>query len=641
MDNRYIRHSFGFFIGVFLLILTYSCASIGNPNGGPYDESPPKYVTSIPLPNQTNYKGQKIEILFDELIQLDKPSENVIVTPPQRELPIIRSAGKKISVELKDTLLENTTYTIDFTNSVADNNEKNIFENFSFAFSTGESIDTLEIAGTLLNAENLEPMAGITIGLHSNLADSAFRTVPFLRTTRTNDRGQFTIRNVAEGTYRIYALNDLNRDYLFDQPGEDIAFLDSLVVPSFEFATRQDTIWKDSLTVDSIVTVNYTHFLPDDIELRLFKEKFERQYLLKPERPSENLFTLRFNSALDTFPIPTPIPMNFVPEQEDWFFVQETEGGKAVNYWLKDSSVWKRDTLLVQITYPKSDSLNVLRPQVDTVQFLMRHRPSTKKKKKKDDEPEPIDFLGMQVDAPSSMDLFDTVSVVFSEPVLELDKKYFSLQQKVDTLWQPVEFDFFPDSLNSLGFFINRPWKYGEEYLLEVDSAVIYSIYGKWNDKLQNEFKIKKKEEYGDLYVSIQGVDTTAFVELLNGSDQPVRKVPVKNGGALFMNLKPDKYYIRLTIDLNGNGVWDTGNYAEKRQPEMVYYLPKQFDIKANWQIEEEEPWDIHSKPFTKQKPLEITKNKPKDVTKKKRDYKNEGRQSSSGSSGRSMGLPF
>ncbi|RHO67461.1 MULTISPECIES: Ig-like domain-containing protein [unclassified Parabacteroides] len=637
MDNKYIRNSFRLLYGMLLLVVIYSCANIGSPNGGPYDEDPPKFVSSTPVPNQVNYKGKKIEILFDELIQIDKPSENVIITPPQMELPIIRSAGKKAVIELKDTLKENTTYTIDFTNSIADNNEKNVYENFSFAFSTGDVIDTLEVSGVLLNAENLEPMPGITIGLHSNLEDSAFVKLPFDRTSRTNDKGQFTIRNIAPGTYHIFALNDVNRDYKFDQPGEDIAFLDSVIVPTFELTSRQDTAWKDSLTIDTIRTVGYTRFMPDNIELRLFKEKFERQYMVKPERPDEKYFTLRFNSKLDT--VPVPVPINFTPEDSAWYFVQQTEGGLAVNYWLADSTVWKQDTLQVQVSYPKSDSLNILRPQTDTVQVVMRRRPAEKKKKKKD-EPEPIDFLGMQVNASGSMNLFDTISVTFSEPVLDINEDMFFLDQKVDTVWNAVDFEFFPDTTNSLNFFIKRPWKYGEEYRIEVDSAAITSLYGKWNNFFTSEFKIKKEDEYGHFYLNIVGVDTTAFVELLSSGDAPVRKAKVKDGGVLFMDLKPDKYYARIIIDTNDNGVWDTGNYAEKRQPEKVYYSPKMYEIMQNWQVEE--TWNVTSTPLAKQKPLEITKNKPKEVTKKKRNYKDESQQSSSrNNSGGNMGMPF
>ncbi|MCD7849117.1 MAG: Ig-like domain-containing protein [Parabacteroides sp.] len=619
MDTKYIRNSFRLLYGMLLLVVIYSCANIGSPNGGPYDEDPPRFVSSTPVPNQINYKGKKIEILFDELIQIDKPSENVIITPPQMELPIIRSAGKKAVIELKDTLKENTTYAIDFTNSIADNNEKNVFENFLFAFSTGDVIDTLEVSGVLLNAENLEPMPGITIGLHSNLEDSAFVKLPFDRTSRTNDKGQFTIRNIAPGAYHIFALNDVNRDYKFDQPGEDIAFLDSVIVPTFELTSRQDTAWKDSLTIDTIRTVGYTRFMPDNIELRLFKEKFERQYMVKPKRPDEKYFTLRFNSKLDT--VPVPVPVNFTPEDSAWYFVQQTEGGLAVNYWLADSTVWKQDTLQVQVSYPKSDSLNILRPQTDTVQLVMRRRPAEKKKKKKD-EPEPIDFLGMQVSASGSMNLYDTISVTFTEPVLGIDKDMSFLDQKVDTVWNAVDYEFFPDTTNSLNFFIKRPWKYGEEYRIEVDSAAITSLYGKWNNFFTSEFKIKKEDEYGHLYLNIVGVDTTAFVELLSTGDAPVRKAKVKDGGVLFMDLRPDKYYARIVLDTNDNGVWDTGNYAEKRQPETVYYSPKMYEVMQNWQVEE--TWNVTSTPLAKQKPLEITKNKPKEVTKKKRNYKDE-----------------
>ena len=359
--------------------------------------------------------------------------------------------------------------------------------------------------------------------------------------------------------------------------------------------------------------------------------------MVKPERPDEKYFTLRFNAKLDT--VPVPVPLNFTPEDSIWYFVQQTEGGAAVNYWFTDSTVWKQDTLQVQVSYPKSDSLNILRPQTDTVQLVLRRRPAEKKKKKKD-EPDPIVFLGMQIDAPASMDLFDTISVTFNEPVSEVNKEMFFLDQKVDTIWNTVDFDFFPDSTNSLNYFIKRPWKYGEEYRIEVDSAAIHSLYGKWNAFFTGEFKIKKEDEYGHLYLNINGVDTTAFVELLNSGDAPVRKAKVKNGGVLFMDLKPDKYYARIVIDTNDNGVWDTGNYAEKRQPEEVYYSPKMYEVMQNWQVEE--TWDVNSTPLAKQKPLEITKNKPKEATKKKRNYKDESQQSSSrNSSGGNIGMPF
>lgn len=630
MEDKYIRNSFQFFIGIFVSVFLYSCANIASPNGGPYDEKPPKFISSIPLKNQINYQGKKVEIVFDELIQIDKPLENVIITPPQMEQPIVRAMGKKAVVKLLDSLKENTTYTIDFTSSIADNNEKNVLENFSIAFSTGETIDTMEVSGIVLNAENLEPMPGITIGIHSNLEDSAFTKIPFLRTSRTNDRGQFTIRNMAPGKYRIYALEDIMRSYKYSQPGQQIAFCDSLIVPSLELTTRQDTTWKDSLTIDTIKTVPYTHYYPDNIELRLFKEKVVKQYMLKPDRSDQKILTLRFNAPIDS--IPDPKPLNFTPTDSCWYYIQSMDEGKTLNYWLLDSLIWQQDTLEVAVDYLKSDSLNILRPKRDTVTFTFRRRPVEKKKKKKA-EVEPISFLAISINPAGSVNLYDTMSVTFSEPVLDLTKEHFYLDQKVDTLWNEVDFEFFPDSVNSLKYYIKRPWKYGEEYRLEIDSARIHSAYGKWNDFLSTEFKIRKEDEYGHLYINIIGLDSTAtYVELLNTSDSPVRKAKVKNGGVLFMDLHPDKYYARLVKDVNENGRWDTGKYEEKRQPETVYYYPKFFKIMQNWQVEE--TWDLTLTPLKKQKPMDITKNKPKVLTKKKRDYRNDGRKSSRKSSG-------
>ena len=634
MRNRYLSKSWPLWVMAIASLMLYACANMASPNGGPYDEVPPKFISSTPAPGQLNYKGKKVEILFDELVQVDKPTENVIVTPPQMSQPVIRANGKRVVVALEDTLKENTTYTIDFTNSIADNNEKNVLQNFSFAFSTGPTIDTLQISGILLDAATLEPMSGITVGVHTNLADSAFTTTPFVRTSRTNERGQFTIRNMAPGTYRIYALEDVMRSYAYTQPGQQIAYSDSLIVPSFELTTRQDTTWKDSLTIDTIMTVPYTHFFPDNIELRLFKEKVERQYMLRPERNDEKILTLRFNAPVEQYP--EPVPVNFEPEG-DWYFVQAEEEGRTIKYWLTDSLVWQQDTLQIAVDYLKSDSLNVLRPQTDTVSLSMRRRPqATQKKSKKADRPMPIEFLGLSASPTGTMEMTDTLSLTFAEPIAQLDSSLLRLEQLVDSVWTPVDFRFFPDSTNALRYFLLRPWNYAEEYQLSIDSATIYSVYGRWNNTLKNAFKVKKEDDYGHLYINVIGVDTTAFVELLNNSDLPVRKAKVKDGGALFMDLKPDKYYARLTIDLNGNGRWDTGNYAEKRQPEQVFYCPKLFQVMQNWQVEE--TWDVTAVPLQQQKPMEITKNKPKEITKKKRDYRNEGRSSSSSSRGSGMG---
>ncbi|MDR0796718.1 MAG: Ig-like domain-containing protein [Tannerella sp.] len=612
-----------------------SCANMASPNGGPYDERPPILLRSTPRMNQTNFTGKRIEIIFDELVQIEQPSENVIITPPQKNLPEIRTAGKKIIVELKDTLKPDVTYTIDFTSSIVDNNEKNSVENFSFAFSTGEVIDSLEVSGIVLDASNLEPMAGILVGLHQDLADSAFTTTPFLRTSKTNEKGLFTIRNVSEGTYRIYALNDINRDYLFDQPGEAIAFLDTLIIPGFEPAIRNDTIRKDSLTVDTVHVVGYTRFTPDDIVLRLFKENFQRQYMLRPERSQRHLFTLKFNAPPDSLPIIELL--NNQDSRDDWTITQIPDDPAIVNYWIKDSIISNKDTLHLSVTYFRTDSLLQLQLQTDTVPLIARRQQAVPQRRSRNNEPPPIDFLTMNVSASGLVEVFDTISITFPEPVLDITKDFFQLEIKQDTLWNPVEFDFRQDSVNVLRYYIERNWKYDESYRLNVDSAQIYSIYGKWNNTLQAAFQMKSKDTYGNFYLNIEGISEPAFVELLNASDAPVRKAIVKDGGVLFLNLKPDKYYVRLIVDVNENGIWDTGNYAKKIYPEEVYYSPVFYEMRANW--DSQETWNVLSAPLSKQKPMDITKNKPKDVTRPRRDYKTEGQSQQSRSSSGMGGL--
>lgn len=612
-----------------------ACANIAGPNGGPYDEKPPRFVSSTPPPLQTNYTGRRVEIVFDELIQVEKPSQNVVIAPPQKELPSIQIIGRKIRVELKDTLRPNTTYTIDFGNSIADNNEKNPIGHFSFAFSTGDVIDSLEVAGVLLNAENLEPMPNIVVGLHANPADTAFTRLPFDRTSKTDDRGRFTIRNIATGTYRIYALADANRDYRFDQPGEAIAFLDSTVTPTFRFATRQDTTWKDSVTVDTIRTVDYTHFLPDNVVLRLFKETAQRQYMLRPSRDRADLFTLHFNAPLDT--LPTVTLLDDAPRRSaPWFLTQTMAGRTAVRYWITDSAVWQRDTVHLRVDYLKSDSTNTLQPQTDTIHLAWR-KPRARRKSKDGGNKLERRPLVFQSNASGVVEVTDTVSFLFEEPMANLRREDFRLEQQVDTTWTAVDFTLEQDSLDLLKYNLRHAWTYGTNYRVAVDSARLRSLYGRTNDAYESTFSIRKREEYGHLYINIEGIDTTAFAELLNASDEPLRRVRVKHGGVLFANLKPDTYYARLTVDTNANDRWDTGDYATHRQPEAVYYSPKAYAIRANWEIEE--TWEPTALPLDQQKPIAITKNKPKDETPKKRNYKDEGR--STGDRNRSGGFPF
>lgn len=613
-----------------LMIVVYSCASMGNPDGGPYDEEPPKFVRSTPKPFAINSKEKKVTIEFDEFIKLEKAAEKVVVSPPQLEQPEIKASGRKVVVGLVDSLRPNTTYTIDFADAIVDNNEGNPLGNYAFTFSTGTTIDTMEVSGTVLSASDLEPVKNIQVGLHSDLSDSAFMKKPFDRVSRTDSRGHFSIRGIAPGKYRIYALMDGNQNYLFDSKTEMIAFSDSIIIPAMEDAMRQDTIWKDSLTIDTIKSVGYTRFLPDDIILRAFKEENDRQYLTRSERDKENHFVLTFSARADT--LPTLKGLNF--DERDAFIIEKTDRNDSICYWIKDSLIYQMDTLEIQMDYLATDTLDRLVPQTDTL-FLANKltraeqekleakaaeekEKERKKKEKKGEkiEPEPTKFLTLNVDAPSAFDLDRNVYLSFDEPVASIDTAAIHMEIKKDSLWEEIPFLFVSDSVLPRKYEILAEWEPEKEYQLSIDSMAFKGVYGLHTNKVKQTMKVKKLDEYGTILLNITGADSTAVVELLDGSGKVLRQQRITpQNTADFYYLNPGtKFYIRLFNDRNGNGVWDTGKYSEHLQPEEVYYFPKVWEMKANFEFEEN--WNINAVPVEKQKLDEIKKQKPEETKK-------------------------
>ena len=233
---------------------------------------------------------------------------------------------------------------------------------------------------------------------------------------------------------------------------------------------------------------------------------------------------------------------------------------------------------------------------------------------------EPTVFLPVDVYAPGTMDIYDYISLTFTEPLASVADSTVHLKQKIDSLWRDVPFDFIPDSLNLMRYNVYADWEPGESYTFEVDSTAFQGIYGLFTDKVKKEFKVKKPEEYGQIFFDVSGADSLAFVDLLDAQDKVVRTVPVVNGRADFYFLNPGKYSARLINDRNGNGVWDTGKYEDKRQPEEVYYYYQVLELKANFDLTQS--WNIHDRPLDQQKPGELKKQKP-DEDKKKKNQNN------------------
>ena len=546
---------------LFTAALLYACASVGSPDGGPYDETPPKFVRSTPALNSTNNKSKKIAIEFDEFIKLEKASEKVIISPPQKEMPKVEANGKKVHVEFYDTLKDNVTYTIDFGDAIVDNNEGNPMGHFAYSFSTGSQIDTMEVSGTVLSADNLEPVKDIQVGLHQNLDDSAFVKLPFDRISRTDSRGRFIIRGIRPGKYRIYALKDGNQNYLFDSKSETVAYLDSLVIPSVQgIGERFDTIWNDVDTTkfDTIIRSTYTRFLPDNLVLRAFKEENDIQYLVKSERPQLNQFHLFFNAKADTLPTITGLNFN----SDSAFVIEPNLKNDTIHYWIKDSLLAEQDTLRIKMDYLATDTLGQLVPRTDTLMLMNKvnqkkrlamaeearkkaEKELKKKRKKEGDsiqaEKIPTKFFAMKVDAPSELDLGANITLEFPEPVESLDTAAIHVSVKVDSLWEEIPFLLRGDTVVPRKYTILSAWKPEKEYQLKIDSMAVKSIYGLHTDKVENTLKVKKVEEYGTLFLNITGADKHAIVQLLNASDAVMRQQPVsENNTCDFYFLKPE-----------------------------------------------------------------------------------------------------
>ncbi len=610
------------------------CARMGSPDGGWYDDDPPVVIGSNPVDQSTNVSAKKITIYFDEFIKLEDATNKVIVSPPQLEMPEIKATGKRIVVELQDTLKENITYTIDFSDAISDNNEGNPLGNYTFSFSTGDRIDTMEVAGYVLDASNLEPIKGILVGLYEDLADSAFKTKPMLRVSRSDSRGHFVIKGVAPGSYRTYALKDADGDFRFGQKSEMLAFNHEIYVPSSKPDVRIDTIWRDSLHIETFRQTPYTHFLPDDVTLLAFTHIQTERFLLKTERKDPEKFTMFFTYGHPDLPVIKGLNFN----ADSAFVIETREEQDTINYWLRDTTLVNQDTLRMELTYMMTDTLGNLVSQTDTLEVLSKI-PYAKRQKelakeiekwqkeqerlKKREEPYDSIYPAMplkpSVKAPQQIDPDKKIEIEMPTPLQRVDTAAIHLYSMIDSAWYEAPLTFRPIPHRLRFYEIQAEWRPGIEYSLEIDSAAFEDIYGHVSEAYKQGLKVKSLDEYSTLNIKLSGIaDSLPLrVRLLNKSDAIVKDVLAKDGVAKFEYVNPDTYYLSALVDTNGNGVWDTGDYDADRQAEAVYYYPREIEIKERWDVTQQ--WNLTTVPRYKQKPLAITKQKA-DAEKKLRN---------------------
>ena len=629
------------------MILVAACANIGSPDGGMYDETPPRVVTSTPLNGSVGNTAKKVSILFDEYIKIENASEKVVVSPPQTEVPAITTEGKKVKITLYDTLKANTTYTIDFADAIVDNNEGNPMGNYTFSFSTGTEIDTMEFGGYVLNAQDLEPIKGILVGLYrvhdeegdSIVPDSVLRTRPFDRVSRTNGSGYFVIKGVAQGKrYRAFALKDMDNDFMFSQKSEMLAADTAYYMPSCGPDYRLDTIWSDSTHYDSIVPVRFIHHYPDDIVLRAFLEEGQDRHLLKTQRDQPESFTVFFTAPSDSMPT-----IQGISFQGDGGFVCEASAGlDTITYWIPDTTIAYADTLTFAYRYMdtdtthrqvwKTDTLEITPKLTRAKQVKQRNEQieewekdyKKRQKKQKNLPPEVCPYLTtpltIELKPNGNIDPNQYPIFTFSEPVLEIDTTHLHLQQKQDSLLVPCPYVLVPladdDSTTYVPtrrYQLFAAWQMETQYVVSIDSAALQGVLHHTNQPFKQELRLRKEDEYGALFITPIVGDTNVIVELLNTGGKVVRseRAKVKNGknaSADFFYLSPADYYLRAFIDKNEDGVWTTGDYDAGIAPEEVFYFPKAITLKAGWQVDQE--WDLRGIPVMKQKPDRLIKQK-------------------------------
>ena len=619
------------FAGLALLFVA-ACASIGNPDGGMFDEDPPKVVASVPADRSTGNTAKKMQIRFNEFIKLENANEKVIVSPPQLEPANIRTDGKSVKITLYDSLKANTTYTIDFSDAIVDNNEGNPMGNYTYSFSTGDEIDTMEVSGAVLNAENLEPVKGMLVGLYpldSLFNDSILRHKPFARVSRTNGSGRFCIKGVKPGSYRAFALEDKDGNFLFSQKSERIAFMQETFTTSCKWDQRMDTIWRDSTHFDSILVTPYVHYFPDDLVLEAFLEAGQDQHLLKIERPEPDIMTLFFTAPADSLPVIKGI--NF---DESCLVADASLHNDTITYWITDTAFTHReDTIKFELSFLETDTLGVLQPHTEVreevakttwekifrekqkqIQEWQKQREKRQKKSKEplppEENPYETTFLSISVKPSGTLDPNQNPHFTSKQPIASVDTTRMHLYKKQDSLMLPEPFLFLPDR-DVKSFTLFAEWDQNARYTFTVDSAAFIGVMGDTNKPFKNEFSVKDEDEYGSLFVHILLPDTSrVIVQLLNKSDKCVAELPTdKNGRADFFFLRPTEYYLRCFIDSNGDGMWSTGEYVGNRPPERVFYFPKPIQVKAKWDVEQD--WAPLSIPRLGQKPLAITKQKP------------------------------
>jgi len=606
---------------IFYLIFYTSCANIGSPTGGPKDSIPPVVLKTIPELRGINFEGSDVRFTFDEYILADEIREKLVISPPLKKKPIIKMKGKTLIVEFPEDLRKETTYSLDFKDAVADNNEKNPIEDFRFSFSTGSTFDSLRVAGYVKNALNQEPVDKALVLLHRLKDYTAFiDSIPDYIGI-SNKEGFFMIDNVASGAYRLYGLSDADNSLTYNSNAELIAFADSLIVPSAKFVAENDTIVKG---LDTMVVTGHTDYLPEYQYLMMFEEiKFD-QYLDASNRKQANKCDFYFSESLsDSFQVNL---LNPKPSQE-WSFIESNLKRDSITVWLTDTIVSQNDSLQFELKYEVLDSLNQMIVKRDTVELIYTAPKLPKSKRKKDEKPVVPTITFLNNISASAHDIYQRIKIEAPEPLSSFDLEKIRLYSVVDSVKTNIPIVVQKDTNSIRKYYIEHPWVENSNYLFQIDSAAARNIYGDPSNPVDQKFRIQKEDFYGKIFLAISGLSGPSIVQLLaNDKEENVlQKIQVSGDGEIeFPYLKPAKYKLRMVLDSNKNGKWDTGFLVDSLQPEKIVYYPKIIKVRSNFEYKES--WRIDYKPDYKKELIDEELEKEK--ARKKAQEKKSGTKS-------------
>ena len=586
--------------------LAQRCANAVAPTGGPTDTTPPTVVETVPENHSINFIGKKIEITFDEYIVLENANQNVLISPPLTEKPDIKLKNKTVVVKFKETLAANTTYTINFGSSIKDLHEGNQFKDYVYSFSTGDHIDTLCIAGKVLNASDKKPVDGVYVSLYAadrdNLDSLPMSTIPDYL-TKTDKEGNFRLEGLADKKYLVFALKDANANLYFDLPNEEVAFLDTLVPASYLQMPKSLVV--DTIATDSTILINDSipmamadslmEIAPDsslimtkdavsqrvfdqnalNLTLFMFMEMDSTQVLLEKKLVEEGLLRFVFRLPAKDAVIMTP---EMLPDTFNLVTMHSAEYDTV--WWYFTPNV--KDSLWVQVKY---DTLIN-----DSIRYSLKFKDKKSRKTKPETLKVSNNLLGR-----GGLVAGEDLILKFSEPIISYQMRDSAIFKR-DTIVFYNKLSFEPVDEQGMKYRLVTPFHADSSYSFVVPDSVYFGIRGRTNEAIKTDFHVLKDDEYGNIYITVippEGIKQV-IVQLTDESGKVLKnEIITRKQEVMFEHLMPANYRLRAILDADGNGKWSTGNYHHRTLPETILEYKDDLDLKAGWDIDLEDPWNL------------------------------------------------